>query len=59
MLCVLLRVYLGNRWQSIETFEISELLIMIANEPQVLDVGQCDFDQKNISRMLSENLAQT
>ncbi len=27
---------------------------MIANEPGVLDVGQCDFDHDNISRMLSE-----
>ncbi len=27
---------------------------MIANELRVLDVGQCDFDHDNISRMLSE-----
>ena len=27
---------------------------MIANEPRVLDVGQCDFDHDNISRLLSE-----
>ena len=29
---------------------------MLANEPRVLDVGQCDFDYDNISRMLSEEL---
>lgn len=27
---------------------------MSANKPRVLDVGQCDFDHENISRMLSE-----
>ena len=27
---------------------------MSTNEPRVLDVGQCDFDHDNISRMLSE-----
>ena len=27
---------------------------MNANKPRVLDVGQCDFDHDNISRMLSE-----
>ena len=54
MLCVLLRVYLSNRWQSFDTFEIEELLIMSTNKLRVLDVGQCDFDHDNISRMLSE-----
>ena len=28
--------------------------MMSTNEPRVLDVGQCDFDHDNISRMLSE-----
>ncbi len=28
--------------------------MMSANKPRVLDVGQCDFDHDNISRMLSE-----
>ena len=28
--------------------------MMSTNEPRVLDVGQCDFDHENISRMLSE-----
>ncbi len=27
---------------------------MSANKPRVLDVGQCDFDHDNMSRMLSE-----
>ncbi len=28
---------------------------MSANKPRVLDVGQCDFDHENISRMLVED----
>ena len=27
---------------------------MSTDKPQVLDVGQCDFDHDNISRMLTE-----
>lgn len=45
---------LNNRWRSIDTLKYEELLIMSAKKPQVLDVGQCDFDHETISRMLSE-----
>ena len=54
MLGALLQAYSRNRSQRLDTFEIEELLIMSTNEPRVLDVGQCDFDHDNISRMLSE-----
>ncbi len=31
--------------------------ILNGNKPTVLDVGQCDFDHENISRMLSESFS--